>query len=86
MTKRLPSLEAYETWDGVKSAEPPGSLYNVGLLAGELLDTRYGGDQAKYGYWRALKGNTDWQTAFSNAFGISIEEFYRAFEEFRGTL
>ena len=59
--------------------------YNMGYLAAEYLIVTYGGEPALLTkYWDTM-GSTgqDWQTAFQSAFGISIGDFYRRFEDYR---
>lgn len=85
VARTSPSLEMYETWESTNSA-PQGSIYSVGLLAAEFIETKYGGDDTKYSYWRALAKHPDWRTAFSDAFGVSIDDFYGEFAAHRQTI
>ena len=56
--------------------------YLLGALAAEYLRVQYGGDSAMTRFWTGL-ASAQWQTAFQNAFGVSADSFYDAFERWR---
>ena len=41
------------------------------------------GEPAIFEYYRLLPSSDDWQEAFEGAFGITIDDFYAAFAEYR---
>jgi hypothetical protein len=55
------------------------------LLAADRLVQR-AGERALFEYYRLLPVSGSWQEAFEGAFGIGVEEFYEAFEEYRSEL
>ena len=77
------SMRSLETRDGWQ-VQPNPSLY-TSILATEWLAVR-AGDSSYVDYWRELADSATWQEAFAAAFGISIEDFYEAFEEHRREL
>ncbi len=84
-SRKLGTLDSYES-HGAFSADAPRGAYKLGLLASEFLATRYGLDNLTVKYWRNATASAEWNTAFKDAFGLSVEEFYREFEGFRETL
>ena len=68
----LPELWAYP--DEVAEA--------LSFLAGDWLVAR-AGEPAIFEYYRLLVSNDSWQAAFEAAFGITIDEFYEEFAEYR---
>ena len=76
-------MRSLETRDGWQ-VQPNPSLY-TSILATEWLAVR-AGDSSYVDYWRELADSATWQEAFAAAFGISIEDFYEAFEEHRREL
>ena len=57
----------------------------VAFLAVEWLAAR-AGDPSIFEYYRLLPSSETWKEAFATAFGITIEEFFAAFEEYRAEL
>ena len=53
--------------------------YTLGAIAAGLL-ARQAGANSHIDYWRLLNEHTNWQTAFSSAFGMTASDFYDAFE------
>lgn len=72
----LSSLESYRS---VYSNAP----YSVGFMATEYLMSNYGGATALARYWKAIKSELKWQTAFQSSFGVSVGDFYAKFESWR---
>jgi hypothetical protein len=67
--------------------EPPGTAAggeygDLGFLATEWLVDRFG-PEAFMDYYRRLPSSPDWEGAFEAAFGVSIDDFYTAFEAHR---
>ena len=56
--------------------------YRLAEMAAELLASR-GGEKAMITYWTLLGQETPWEEAFETAFGMTVSEFYRTFEEHR---
>lgn len=54
----------------------------LGFLAVEWLAER-AGDPAIFDYHRLVRPSRTWEEAFSTAFGITVEEFFDAFEPYR---
>ena len=53
--------------------------YGIGFLASLLLVQKF--DQESYlKYWQLLGERVMWQQAFEEAFGISVADFYKAFQ------
>jgi hypothetical protein len=65
-------------------AEDTSAAWTLGLVATEFLAKNYGEQGILKKYWEARSTRT-WQDAFSNTFGISTDEFYNKFEEYRRT-
>ncbi len=57
--------------------------FSVSFLAVEWL-AEQAGEPALFEYYRLLPISDSWQEAFEGAFGITVEEFYAAFEAYRG--
>lgn len=73
----LYSLETYFQW----RSSPPVAAYSVGFLAAEWLVAQ-AGDDALFLFMRRLQhGVSRWRGAFDVAFGLSLDEFYEAFDE-----
>ena len=69
-------LETYLQW----RRSPPVAAYAVGFLAAEWLAAQ-AGDDALFLYMRRLqRGVSRWHEAFDVAFGLSLDEFYEAFD------
>ena len=87
------SLEDLETWTGFFRNPEYDSIYSyvLGRLAAQYLADNYGGVEAIFEYYRAFDPNepqsfpfsVNWRTAFEDTFGISLDEFYEEFEEYR---
>ena len=60
----------------------PEARMLLGYLAVELLAQRAGED-ALFEYYRVLPSAASWRDAFRTAFGMSADDFYRAFERYR---
>ena len=74
----LPSMETY---NGLKAADGVG--YTLGFVAADFLVENFGGLPAVMSFYEEIGPGTTWQAAFRSAFGISIREFYTAFEAYR---
>ena len=72
-------LEETETYDGLRAG--PGR-YDMAAMASELLAAK-AGEEALISFWTLLGPDTPWREAFEAAFGMTVEEFYRLFEEHR---
>ena len=59
--------------------------YDLAALAMEML-AETAGIQAIGNYFENLRGTSDWQQAFEDAFGLSVESFYFMFENARPEL
>jgi hypothetical protein len=84
-TRSANALSTYEQRPDPNSASPPAA-YRLGALATEYLDSRFGTDSVRVTFWQNVKAERDWRRAFTKTFGLSLDEFYAAFETFRGTL
>ena len=73
--KPLKDMETHE--GGLK-----GQSYDLPLLAAELLAS-YSGEDALLRFYMFQQPGTTWQVAFKVAFGITVDEFYKLFEEHR---
>ena len=60
-------------WDGFYG-------YVLGAIAAEFL-AQQAGASSQIDYWRLLNERTTWQSTFASAFGMTVSEFYDAFEE-----
>lgn len=76
-------LSQLETKAGASLAGK-GSEYSLGFKAVEYLEKDFGGRQAILKFFASLNRGDTWKGAFVNAFGISANEFYDRFEEYRG--
>ena len=54
----------------------------LGFFAVEWLAQRTG-NASVFDYLRLMRTSTDWRAAFATAFGIDVEDFYRAFAAYR---
>ena len=79
VSEPLRSLESREAL----LASPQG--YALGELATWWLVQR-AGDSSWIDYWRLLAESATWQEAFASAFNITVDDFYKAFEEYRSAL
>ena len=57
----------------------------LGFLAGDWLVAR-AGEPAIFEYYRLLGSTDSWQAAFESAFGITIDDFYEEFAEYRAAI
>ena len=70
---------------------PPGRVYpdiwdrGLTFVAGDWLVAR-AGELAILEYYRLLPTSDSWEEAFEGAFGITIDDFYAAFAEYRAGL
>ena len=67
---------------GDEQTVPEVAIDGVSFLAVEWLAAR-AGDPAIFGYYRLLRSADTWQEPFAAAFGITVEQFYAEFEEYR---
>ena len=58
------------------------AAWQLALLGVDLL-AELAGPEAVVAYLAALKSGTTWEQEFSNAFGMTVDEFYELFEERR---
>ena len=72
-------LSVCETYSGILAG--PGR-YQLGAMAVEFLMTQ-SNEQALFEYWALLSPQTTWQKAFNQTFGMTVDEFYRLFREYR---
>ena len=56
-------------------------LYHLAALATEWL-VEEAGESSLVEYWRLLAGQPTWQVAFEAAFGLPVDEFYDAFDDY----
>ncbi len=75
-------LQSLETENGA-TLEDYGARYPLGYLGVEFLVSRYGEDGILVKFWQAMATAPTWQDAFTQAIGISPDEFYRQFEAYR---
>ena len=78
------SLSSMQTTASVRAMEQPVAEA-LGFLAGDWL-VRRAGERALFKYYELLPASGNWQEAFSGAFGISVADFYAAFEAYRSEL
>ena len=75
-------LQSMETYNGLKAvADSVG--YTLGSMAADFLVENFGGLPAVVSFYEEIGPGTTWQAAFRSTFGISIREFYTAFEAYR---
>ena len=74
-------LQSTETFAGLFAADGVG--YALGFMATEFLVENFGGLPAVVSFYEEIGPGTTWQAAFRSTFGISIREFYTAFEAYR---
>ncbi len=63
-----------------------GDAYTLGWLACERLATSRGLDAVGHDFWLSMAKLRDWRPAFTQAFGVSAEAFYRDFDAYVATL
>ena len=76
---RVPSLE------NAQGAFGGAADYDLGFLASEWL-VGHAGVEALADYHRRLPSSVEWETAFLEAFGISVEHFYTSFGAYRSNI
>lgn len=69
--------------DEFQAHKGPG--YSLGSLATKWLIDQ-AGTSAQADYWQLLDEHATWQDAFASAFGMTVDHFHDAFEEYRGAL
>ena len=89
-----PRARHYTSWSAVarpltdyadESLEPSKRrtlAYDVGFLAVDRLVDE-GGHESLVDYFRSLASTRSWEESFLQAFGVSVDAFYAAFEEHR---
>ena len=85
-SKALGPLASYETEGATAARGGHGEAYTVGFVACDYLVETKGVETLKRDFWALLASTPDWQGAFAEAFGISINEFYVDFEAYRAKL
>lgn len=75
-------LQTIESYSGARAAGP-GSAYTMGFFGTEFLAKNYGGEQNVLKFFRSIATSRTWHDAFRETFGISREDFYGKFEEYR---
>ena len=60
--------------------------YDIAALAVDWLERHSETPGANLEYWRLLVDSPTWADAFETAFGITVEDFFEAFEEHRSEL
>jgi hypothetical protein len=80
----LNPLSTMETLKGaeVEDTETP---YSLGFVAARFIAANYGEPALLRKYWQVRATSATWQDAFQSAFGVSVDDFYRTFEEYRRT-
>lgn len=73
------SLQAMESMSGFQSVGPG---YAIGEVATDFL-IRTRGLSSLATYYTRIGQGSDWQTAFIEAFGLTVNDFYAAFEAYR---
>ena len=61
---------------------PYGEAQALSFLAADWL-AQHAGEPALFEYYRQLPSSDSWEAAFEGAFGITIDDFYAAFEAYR---
>ncbi len=59
----------------------PNDTYAMAFLASTLLVDQADEEASYVKYWQFLHDRPTWQQAFEEAFGIGVDDFYKAFEE-----
>ena len=60
--------------------------YEIAAFAIDWLVNHSGERDSHIEYWRSLASGSEWQDAFADAFGITVEDFFTEFEEYRSEL
>ncbi len=82
-TAGLRTMEASEGWDAANEAN--GSGWTLGFLAVERL-AELADDEAVFEYFRLLPSSASWREPFEGAFGLTVDDFYEAFEAYLAEL
>lgn len=82
-SKALGPLAKYEREGASTARGGHGEAYTLGFVASDYLVQTTGVDALKRDFWTLVASTPDWKTAFLEAFGTSIEDFYVAFEAYR---
>ncbi len=75
-------LNSLDTMDQAR-AEDSKAAYTLGLVATEFLTKNYGEETILKKFWEIRATTRTWQDAFRSAFGITTNDFYNKFEEYR---
>ena len=78
----LSDFESYPPGPYSPWAVPDREARVLSFLAADWLLAR-AGEPAIYEYYRLRQATDDWRVAFEGAFGITIDDFYAAFAEYR---
>lgn len=76
---------AATTLESTAAGQGNSAAYALGYLATELL-VRNSGSGGLLAYWTKIGQGTAWPTAFQQAFGRTVEQFYGEFAAYRQTL
>ena len=77
------SLRSMESRAGLLIEEELGhATYSLAHLAADHL-AELAGDDTLFTYWTQRPQSASWESAFEDAFGMSVEEFYSSFEDDR---
>ena len=74
-------LRDMETSVGLDSVEARPASALIFLAADWLV--QHAGERAIFEYYRLLPSSDTWQDAFAGAFGITVDDFYAAFAQYR---
>ncbi|MYE32328.1 MAG: M1 family metallopeptidase [Chloroflexi bacterium] len=74
-------LDTLAGWDQVIAADF-WRARSLSFIAGDLL-AELAGEPALFDYFRQLPSSASWQEGFETAFGMSVDDFYEAFEAHR---
>jgi hypothetical protein len=80
LDRPLKSLAETGVWEVVARKGREG--YAMAALAGQLLASR-SGDAALLAYWKYMAEGLCWDTAFTQAFGLTPGSFYASYEQHR---
>lgn len=56
------------------------------LAAAHLVNIAPQGVKSLVDFWAAIGNGVEWHRAFQTAFGMSVEQYYAAFDAFRALL
>lgn len=77
------TLASLETYSGQSQA---GSWDTMHLAADHLAEIAPHGVQSFLDFWRAIGAGLPWPDAFQSAFGMTVAQYYAAFDAFRASL